>query len=75
MPFSGPFRYYSIFVLLFVTIRRFGGPTKIMRARLISSEFGHFGLGLGIQYYVYRHSVENLRLPWASSSSSSLGLG
>ena len=24
--FSGPFRYYSIFVLLFVTIRRFGGP-------------------------------------------------
>ena len=26
MPFSGPFRYYSIFVLLFVTIRRFGGP-------------------------------------------------
>ena len=28
MPFSGPFRYYSIFVLLFVTIRRFGGPTN-----------------------------------------------
>ena len=27
MPFSGPFRYYSIFVLLFVTIRRFGGPS------------------------------------------------
>ena len=24
MQFSGPFRYYSIFVLLFVTIRRFG---------------------------------------------------
>ena len=28
MPFSGPFRYYSIFVLLFVTIRRFGGPVR-----------------------------------------------
>ena len=29
MPFSGPFRYYSIFVLLFVTIRRFGGPDNV----------------------------------------------
>ena len=33
MPFSDPFRYYSIFVLLFVTIRRFGGPAKSMQRK------------------------------------------
>ena len=42
MLFSGPFRYYSIFVLLFVTTRRFGGPIKIVPFYLRSQKMPFF---------------------------------
>ena len=51
MPFSGPFRYYSIFVLLFVTIRRFGGPLLLVHVvtsanQLIFQQDAQRGLGV-----------------------------
>ena len=60
MPFSGPFRYYSIFVLLFVTIRRFGGPLhRISDSRSLDAVFAT-PTGYGYRKQLQNHRKQHI---------------